>query len=118
EDGEIVALAGREERERLRGRRDRRELESPPERLKGEDAAVRVVVVDDERTLAPDVRRLVDGLGSDRRRVDREVERRAGARLALHPDPAAHQLDEALADREAEAGPPVLARGRGVDLAG
>ena len=36
---------------------------------------------------------------------------------ALHPHRAAHQLGQALADREAEAGAAVLARGRRVELA-
>ena len=42
--------------------------------------------------------------------------RAALARLALDPDLAAHQLGQLLADRQAEAGAAVLARGRGVGL--
>ena len=47
----------------------------------------------------------------------RDAERRARALLALRPDLAAHQLDEALRDREAKPGAAVAARRRGVDLA-
>ena len=51
------------------------------------------------------------------RRLDREEERRALARpVALGPHASAHQLGEALADREAEAGAAVLARRRRVGL--
>ena len=45
------------------------------------------------------------------------MERRPLALLALHPHRAAHQLDDALRDREAEPGAAVAARGRCVDLA-
>ena len=46
-----------------------------------------------------------------------DVERRSLALLALHPHRPAHQLDEALRDREPEPGTAVAAGGRGVDLA-
>ena len=47
---------------------------------------------------------------------DREVERRPGAGLAFEPDAAAHQLDQAAADRQAETGAAMLARRRHVGL--
>ena len=50
-------------------------------------------------------------------RPDREAELAAVAHLARDPDPAAHQLGQALADRQPQAGAAVAARGRGVDLA-
>jgi hypothetical protein len=46
----------------------------------------------------------------------REVEGAALSGRALDPDPAAHELDEAAADGEAEPGAAVLARGRHVGL--
>ncbi len=46
----------------------------------------------------------------------REEEARAAARLALDADLAAHQVDELLRDREAEAGAAEAARGRAVGL--
>ena len=45
-----------------------------------------------------------------------EQERAADAGLALDPDPAAHQLDEPLADRQAQPGAAVLAGGGHVGL--
>ena len=50
-------------------------------------------------------------------RVDGEEERGAVADFALHPDAAAHGLDDALGDDEAEAGAAVAARDGGVALA-
>ena len=47
---------------------------------------------------------------------DREPERAAPARLALHADRAAHQLDQLLADREPQAGAAVPPRRRAVGL--
>src|SRR5581483_12526609 len=44
-------------------------------------------------------------------------ERRPGAGSALDPERPAHERDEALRDREPEAGPSVPARRRRVDLA-
>jgi hypothetical protein len=46
----------------------------------------------------------------------RHLEQRALPRLAVHADRAAHQLGQPLADRQAQAGAAVLARGGRVDL--
>src|SRR6266498_2559905 len=46
----------------------------------------------------------------------REIERRALARLGFHPDPPAVHLDNLLGDRQAEAGSALLARDRAVGL--
>src|SRR5262245_55839361 len=51
------------------------------------------------------------------RTPNRQSEGRAPARFALDHDLPAHQLDEALTNREAQAGPAILARGRRIDLA-
>src|SRR2546425_12671477 len=45
-----------------------------------------------------------------------ETERRSLARLGFHPDPPAMHLDDALGDRQAEAGSALLARNRAVGL--
>ena len=47
---------------------------------------------------------------------DGEVEGAALPDFALHPDPAAHQLDQLRGDRQAQAGAAVAARGRAVGL--
>src|SRR5215831_16650249 len=44
------------------------------------------------------------------------MERRAAASLALDPDPAVHQLRQALANRQPETSPAVVARCRGIHL--
>src|SRR6266498_3106082 len=46
----------------------------------------------------------------------REKERRALAGLGFHPDPPAVHLDDALGDRQAEAGSALLSRNRAVGL--
>src|SRR6266542_4092188 len=46
----------------------------------------------------------------------REIERRALAGLGFHPDPPAVHLDDALGDRQAEAGSALLSRDRAVGL--
>ena len=80
---------------------------------------VRAVVVHDEhpqplqvpprRAGAPGARTLPSEAGG-------EPEGRALARLALHADRASHHRGELPGDRQAEAGPPVPARGRPVGL--
>jgi hypothetical protein len=91
--------------------------------LQLEHAAVGRVVVDDQHALAGERRLHADeialpGRGEIAHRGnDREIERRALAlATALRPHPAAHQLGETLADREAEAGAAVLARRRRIGL--
>src|SRR5262249_29436676 len=88
--------------------------------LRLEDLAVRRVVVDREdararerRDVAPD-RPLHAARGAE---ADGEVEGRAAPRLARNADPAAHELDELLRDREPETGAAVAPRRRRVDLA-
>ena len=84
----------------------------------GQDAAVGVVVVDQQNVLAGEVDRWAQGFG--RRlvdlQVDREMEGAALAELALQPDFAAHQIDQAARDRQAEAGAAIFAGGRAVFL--
>src|SRR5215213_11195864 len=53
----------------------------------------------------------------DRLGDDREVEDAAGTERALDPDLPPHQLDEALADRQAESRAAVAPGRRGIDLA-
>ena len=48
--------------------------------------------------------------------LNREDERRAVAGHALDADASAHELGKPLANREAEAGAAIFARGRGIDL--
>ena len=57
-----------------------------------------------------DVGRLAEGNVGRHFERNREPERRALARHALHADRAPHELDELLADREPEPGPAVTAR--------
>src|SRR5438552_2143894 len=45
------------------------------------------------------------------------MERRALSRLALRPDPPAHELTQALADDQPQAGAAISAGRRGIDLA-
>src|SRR5262249_14125553 len=47
---------------------------------------------------------------------EREIERRSLAWLRFNPNPAAVHLDDALGDRQAEAGPALLAGNRAVGL--
>ena len=88
----------------------------------GDDLAVGRVVVHREDAHAGDVDRLEALVGGGQRRgvllreAGGEPERRAGARLALDADLAAHELDEAPADGQAEAGAAVPPRGGGVGL--
>jgi hypothetical protein len=46
----------------------------------------------------------------------REMERAPASRLALHPEPSPHHLHQLRRDGQPQAGPAVLARGRGVEL--
>ena len=76
------------------------------------------VVVDDEHAEPGELRRhTLTGLlcGTDAQ-PEREIERRADARLAFEPDATAHQLHQPAADGEAQAGAAVLARRRHVGL--
>ena len=83
-----------------------------------QDLARGGVVVDDED--AEPAKLLWNDPPCTRRRADaepdREVERRPGAGLAFEPDAAAHQVDQAAADRQAETGAAMLARRRHVGL--
>ena len=89
-----------------------------PSDLLGENAPVDVVVVDDQHV---EVRRTGSarpeprGASVDVER-DGEMKRAAGARLALDPDPSAHQPHERGRDRQAEAGAAEPARRRSVGL--
>ena len=91
--------------------------------MRRDDAAVGRVVVDHEDLLAAERRLDAAQVAAGReralgdRRPDREAELAADPDLAGHADPAAHQLGQPLADRQAETGAPVAARRRGVDLA-
>ena len=96
-------------------------LHPPRQRVPGDDLAVRRVVVDDQDPLAGEMREAFVERNL-RRHVgrgdgERDPERRSLLLLALDRDRAAHQVHEALRDREAEAGPPEPARRRCVDLA-
>ena len=78
-----------------------------------------------ERRAAREVRRPVYQIerqggveaGADDPAADREPERGALTRLALHPHPSLQSLGEAVADREAQAGAAIQPAGRGVRLA-
>src|SRR5262249_55145312 len=88
------------------------------ERLR-EDVARGFTVVHDEDAQAAKV---ADQAGEPGPRLPRQTERHreqegaAFARLAFDPNPAAHHLDEALADRQPQPGAAELARGRAVRL--
>ena len=86
---------------------DRHRLHAPRRGLAADDLAVRRVVVDDEQPLARRaacaVERRVLPAASASFAVSVDVEGRALAVLALDPESAAHQLDQALGDREPEA---------------
>ena len=90
-------------------------------RLQIEDSTVDRVVVNDQHPSTGEFARDSGGSGSRRHlgRLgdDRDVERRALALDAFNPQCAAHQLGQPLADRKTEAGAPVLACGRRVELA-
>ena len=103
--------------QRLARRFGRARLHSPLAGLQPEHAPVRGVVVDDEHALAGERGLHADELALPCRRQvgdavpDREQERRSLARsLALRPHMPAHELAQALADREAQARAAVLAR--------
>ena len=114
-------------RSRLRGRRERLDggasarddgrRHPPAPDLLGENAPVDLVVVDDQHV---EVRRAGIGrLGLGRVgdvEGDGEMKRAAGARLALDPEPSAHQPHERGRDRQAEAGAAEPARRRSVRL--
>ncbi|MEZ4453347.1 MAG: hypothetical protein R3B09_28040, partial [Nannocystaceae bacterium] len=121
EDGAGEALARlAEERERVGPGAHRDRPHAPRREVGLEDLAVGRVVVDDQdprvgegRVLALEVARAHvgrEGAG------DGEAEGRPDADLALDRDLPAHRLDQALADREAEAGAAVAAGRRRVLL--
>ena len=86
----------------------------------GDDAPVGGVVFDDQQALAGELR--LRGLPGRRRGggggpgQNGEMERGALAGIALDPDLAAHQLGQALADGQAQAGAAVMAGGGGIHL--
>ena len=108
------------ERERLGAALDGDGLHPPRARMPRDDLAVRRVVVDDEDPL-PDAaagRRLERDLRRHFDRLTMKVMRNVDPSPARSPpDRAAHQLDEALGDREPESGAAVPSRRRCVDLA-
>ena len=113
-----VGLGRRGERHPARARVRLRARHPPPGGEPDEDVPVDRVVVDDEH--APP---LEDGLvGLEEHAAlefsDLGVERERGPRahLALDRDLPTHHLGKAARDREAQPGPPVLARRRGVGL--
>ena len=123
EDRQVERTALVEPAQRFVRRRRRARRHTPLGRLQVQHAAVGGVVVDDEQALALERRLRADELAPTRggqladRRHDRERERGAQARPgALHPDPPAHHLAQPLADGQPQAGPAVLAGGRGVGL--
>src|SRR5207245_9132545 len=94
---------------------------APSLRLELQEQAIAAVVVHDQDSLARQLRlrpvggatfRSLDLVGDDR-----EMERRALSRLALRPDPPAHELTQALADDQPQAGAAISAGRRGIDLA-
>ena len=117
---EVELLADLEEGDRFGGELHRQRLHSPGSRLSRHDLPVRRVVVDDEDPPPLD---LWKGVRRDPRRYvsllrrQRDLERRALPRLALDADRPAHQLDDALRDREPEPGAAVAPSRGGVDLA-
>ena len=122
EDGDVVILAAAQAQERLGRRFVRLGVHAPRRGLPREDLAIRRVVVDDQHALAFELRLAEARIGGlrgclGRFGADRQVERGSDTRLALHFDRSAHQLDEALRDRQAEPGAAVAAGRRGIDLA-
>ena len=109
----------------LRGDSVSRAAPSPTCRLQRQHAPVGGVVVDDQHApalrAAAACRRTRAGPAPAASPTGASMvkrERRAVARpVALGPHRAAHQLGEALADREAQPGAAVLARGRRIGLA-
>ncbi len=76
-----------------------------------------VVVHDEHAQLREFFRNNFSGAGGGAdAEPDGEIKRAADARLAFEPDAPAHQLDQPAADREAQAGAAVLARGGHVGL--
>ena len=93
-------------------------VEAPAEQKLAEDAAARPVVVHDQDP-SPLDRARDRGLGlllGARDEAGDEVEGAPRPDLAVDPQTAVHELDQARRDREAEAGPLVLAGGRPVGL--
>ena len=78
------------------------------------------VVFDDEQACAGQrrLRRLPSGRGGSGGGLgfNREMKRRALARVALHPNASAHQLRQLFADRQTQARATVAARGGGIYL--
>ena len=123
EHGDVERIAAADAGERVRSGRSTASTSIPHAlRLRSDDLAVRRVVVDDQQTLAREPEPSVAvgrGVPRARRllRDDLEVEGRALALLALHPERAAHQLRQALRDRKAQPGAAVAPCRRGVHLA-
>src|SRR5690606_21148614 len=90
-------------------------LHSPAAQHLFEDAAIRLIVIDDEHSSSDEKNTLARSREHTRLRsaqLHGEMESAALADFALDPHPAAHHLDEAVRDRETEAGAAVLT-GRG-----
>ena len=93
---------------------------SPVLQLRLEDAAVGGVIVDDKDGTRLEQRRvelLIFGIGK-LGSLHHGGEDKGGSRfrLAFHPDGAAHQLSQPLADNQSESGAAIATRGGSVDL--
>ena len=96
-------------------RRSRQRSHPPVFQLRLEDAAVGGVIINDKNGTRLEQRRvelLIFGIGKLGSLHDgREEKGRSRFRFAFHPDRAAHQLCEPLADNQSESGAAIATRG-------
>src|SRR5512138_3984197 len=106
------------ERERFDTAARERHFVARMHELTGNDATVRLVVVDYEEpaTEARQVGLRIHAAVARRFEGQREPETRSLAELALHANLAAHHFDEPTHDRQAEPGAAEMARRRGIRL--
>ena len=115
---ELPAKRGIEDLERLATGAGLGHLGAPPDQLLPQDATLIGAVIHQQQPHAAQCRDLLGlpcRLRCGRQR-EREVEPRALARLAAHPDGAPHQFDQLFGDRQPQTGATVLAGGGGILL--